>query len=103
MTVRVTFSAVADKQVDDIDAWWRTNRAAAPSLFSEELQSAIVRLAETPFVGVRHARRRGRNVRRILLPRTRHHVFYVVGKQGVFILAVWNAMRGSGPRFGWTR
>ena len=103
MTISVSFSAVADKQIDEIDAWWRAHRSAAAGLFSQELEMAVQKLAETPFVGVRHIRRRGRTVRRILLARTRHHVFYIVGKHGVFVLGVWSALRGSGPKLGWQR
>jgi hypothetical protein len=103
MTVLITFSTVADKQVDEIDAWWRAHRSAAAGLFSQELEIAVHKLAETPFVGMRYARRRGRTVRRILLSRTRHHVFYIVGRRGVFVLGVWSALRGSGPKLGWIR
>lgn len=103
MTISISFSAVADEQIDEIDAWWRIHRPAAPGLFSQELRFTFDRLAETPFVGVRYARRRGRTVRRLLLSRTRYHVFYIVGKQAVFVLGVWSALRGSGPKLGWIR
>jgi len=42
--VKVELSAEA--QVDEIDAWWRENRQAAPNLFAEELEALLRALAE---------------------------------------------------------
>jgi len=36
-------------------------------------------------------------IRRLILPRTRYHVYYRVAGQVLEILAVWHAVRGSGP------
>ena len=36
----------AEAQVDEIDAWWRENRQAAPNLFAEELEALLRALAE---------------------------------------------------------
>jgi plasmid stabilization system protein ParE len=36
-------------------------------------------------------------IRRVLLPRTRYHVYYVAREDVVLVLAVWHAKRGSGP------
>jgi len=38
-------------------------------------------------------------VRRVVLPKTRHHVYYEVDRKNdlVMILAVWGAPRGRGP------
>jgi hypothetical protein len=37
--------------------------------------------------------------RRVLLPETRHHVYYrVVAAELVRVVAVWSAVRGRGPR-----
>ena len=35
--------------------------------------------------------------RRILLPTTRNHVYYLVGIEVVIVLAVWGSVKGSGP------
>lgn len=41
----------------------------------------------------------GLEYRRLLLPETRHHVYYrVVGAEHVRVLAIWSAVRGRGPR-----
>jgi plasmid stabilization system protein ParE len=94
--VKVELSAEAQAQVDRIDAWWRKNRPAAQGLFAEELEEAFRTLAETPAVAVRYAPKPG--VRRLLLRRTRHHLYVVEEPARVFVVAVWSAYRGSGPR-----
>jgi len=38
-----------------------------------------------------------RGVRRIHLPATRHHIYYLVGKEAVIVLAVWGSVKRSGP------
>ncbi|MEK6606293.1 MAG: type II toxin-antitoxin system RelE/ParE family toxin [Myxococcota bacterium] len=95
---RVEMSPAAHAQADAIAAWWVTNRPAARSLFSDEAQAAEKQLEKTPLVGGRY--RRGREgMRRLLLPRTRYHLYYVVdeGALVVRIHAFWHTARGKGP------
>jgi plasmid stabilization system protein ParE len=94
--VRVELSVEAQAQVERIDAWWREHRPAAPSLFAEELEEALRRLAEAPASTVRYPPRPG--VRRLLLPRTRHHLYVLEEGTRVHVVAVWSAHRGRGPR-----
>lgn len=93
--MRVELSAEAQAQVERIDAWWREHRPAAPSLFVEELEEALHRLAEAPASAVRYPPRPG--VRRLLLPRTRHHLYILEEGTRVYVVAVWSAWRGRGP------
>jgi hypothetical protein len=59
MTVPVIFSAIASGQVDEIDVWWRANRPAAPTLFGQELQAAMERLAEANLASTEPRRQSG--------------------------------------------
>ncbi len=94
--MKVELSAEAQAQVDRIDAWWRENRPAAPRLFADELEAALGTLAEAPVVAVRYSPKPG--VRRLLLRRTHHHLYVVEEPARVFVVAVWSAYRGRGPR-----
>ena len=94
--MKVELSAEAQAQVDRIDAWWRENRPAAPNLFAEELEQALRALAETPALGVRYAPKP--SVRRLLLRRTHHHLYVIEEAARVYVVAVWSAYRGRGPR-----
>ncbi len=94
--MKVEVSAEAQAQIDRIDAWWRENRPAAPDLFAEEFMAALSALADTPAMGVRYAPRP--SVRRLLLRRAHHHVYVTDDGTTVYVVAVWNAYRGCGPR-----
>jgi len=93
--VKVEFSAEAQAQVERIDAWWREHRPAAPSLFAEELESALRTLARTPALALRYAPKPG--VRRLLLPRT-HHRYLIEEAARLLVVAAWSAYRGRAPR-----
>lgn len=94
--MKVELSAEAQAQAERIDAWWRENRPAAANLFAEELETALRTLAETPAVTLRYAPRP--DVRRLLLRRTRHHLYVIEEPSRVLVVAVWSAHRGRGPR-----
>jgi plasmid stabilization system protein ParE len=97
---RVGFSRVAEAQVDTIESWWRENRPAAPEMFLSELESAVRLLETSPLIGKRYPEAPVPEVRRLLIGRSRYHVYWEVNvtSAAVTILAVWYAGRGNGPR-----
>ncbi len=97
MNRAVVVAEPAERQLRIIDDWWRRNRLAAPGLFAEEFAAAIEALAAYPGIGARVRRRRVKGLRRCLLRATRYHVYYVATDRTVTVLAVWSAVRGSGP------
>lgn len=92
---RVVFSEQAVKHVEAIDTWWRLNRASAPDAFADELAASVRRLRRYPDVARQYTVRYGRVIKRILLPRSRHHIFYTIDERHIY--AVWHASRGAGP------
>ena len=48
--------------------------------------------------GAPYPHRKLRDVRRIVLQKTRYYLYYVIGADGVTVLAVWSALRGRAPR-----
>jgi plasmid stabilization system protein ParE len=98
--VRTRLAGPARRQADRIDRWWRDNRSSARDLFARELAEARDLLAATPDAGTPYVERQGVLVRRLLLPRTQHHVYYEVNRveDMVMIVAVWGAPRGRGPK-----
>jgi plasmid stabilization system protein ParE len=95
--VKVELSEEAEEQVRDIDVWWREHRRAAPDLFTDELDSALLALGEMPTLGTIYRASR-RTVRRLLLRRTHYHLYFVQEGERVYVLAVWSAFRGRGPK-----
>ena len=90
----------AERHIETIDAWWRTNRPASPDLFEQELAGALDLIQTWPGVGRRRRHRSISGLRRVLLRATRYHVYYASppGSDTVFVLAVWSAVRGRMPR-----
>jgi plasmid stabilization system protein ParE len=97
---RVIVAPRAIAQVEQIAAWWQANRATAPDLFVEEFVAALKRLAVAPKSGAPYRRGPLSRLRRLLLPRTRHHVYYVTAEdvRRVSVLAVWHTARRGAPR-----
>ena len=93
---RVELAPRARAQVRLIDRWWRENRLAAPTLFAEELASALEQLERGVLLGVPYPFPLF-EVRRFLLPKSRYHVFYSVDRDLVKVRSVWHASRGKGP------
>lgn len=94
---RVLVSPEVEASVRLLDAWWRENRPAAPTLFLEELAEAFELLRTFSRVGHAYPHPRVRGVRRVLLRASRFHVYYVVEGSAVLVLAVWSAVQGRGP------
>ena len=92
-------AAPARQQADRIDQWWRENRPATADLFARELATARRMLSNTPELGSIYIKRQGGVVRRVLLPKTRNHVYYTVNRDDdvVMIVAVWGAPKAHGP------
>jgi plasmid stabilization system protein ParE len=97
---RVELSPQARDQLMTINLWWARNRPAAPTLVAVELETAIEQLATSPESGQLHAERDSLPVRKLLMPRSRYHLYYEVDqvKRLVTVLAAWHAVRGAGPR-----
>ena len=97
---RVGFSRTADAQVETIESWWRENRHAAPGMFRQELETSVRLLETSPLIGKLYPRTPVPEVRRLLIGRSRYHVYWEVdvASRTVTVLAVWHAERGTGPR-----
>src|SRR5207248_755358 len=100
MKVAVETSPEADAQAEAAERWWRENRPRASGRFIDELNAALGLLAESPQTGRKVKGRRVRGLRRLLLPVTRYHVYYVYQPElaRVVVISVWSAHRGRGPR-----
>lgn len=96
----VEFSPEALGQARLVMDWWYENRPKAPELFLDELDAAVEQLTTTPYAGVGYGRAEITGMRRLLMPRTRYHVYYTVITEPpiVRIHAIWHASRRRGPQ-----
>jgi hypothetical protein len=98
--VRVRFTPEARLAIREKRAWWEQHREKAPRLFVEELTTIVAKLrAGAEKERQAYAARGGRIIFRILMPKTRNHVYYRVddAAQEVEILIIWNAVAGAAP------
>ncbi|HEY8089028.1 MAG TPA: type II toxin-antitoxin system RelE/ParE family toxin [Polyangiaceae bacterium] len=95
--LRVVFSPRAERETARIDAWWRANRTSAPDLFFTELRRMLSLLALSPALGTVAASERTPDLRRALLDRTQHHVYFRAQEDCIEVVAVWHASRGRDP------
>jgi plasmid stabilization system protein ParE len=93
----VVFSRRAARDVERIDVWWRANRPGSQDLFLSELRRSLAVLALSPGIGTRALSERTPGLRRVLLERTRYHVYFRVSGERLEVAAVWHASRGSLP------
>lgn len=83
-----------------IDDWWRANRGGAARLFRHELAIAVRQLRRAPGSATRYDASPIAGLRRLIMGRTRYHVYFGIDDVGevVNVVAVWHASRGAGPR-----
>lgn len=96
MTKPVRISALAERHILEIDAWWRERREKAPDLFEQELAAGLQTIASAPGAGQRYPHASA-DVRRLLLRSTRNHLYYVELPAQVLVVAVWGGIKGAGP------
>ena len=79
--------------------WWLENRDKAPELFEEELVAVYGIILSEPALGQTYTISRGRRIQRMLMPRTKNHVYYHQKSTDVVrVVAIWGAVRGRGPK-----
>jgi plasmid stabilization system protein ParE len=95
--MKVRLAPRALSEAERCKTWWQNNRPASPHLFDEEMAAAIEQIGAAPALGAIYPSSFGRTVRRVLLPNTQNHVYYLIRDDEVVVLSVWGAPRGKGP------
>ena len=93
----VVFQHRAAREAEAADEWGRANRDAVPNLFASELERTLAAIAVMPTLGAPAKSERVAEVRRVLLRKTRYHLYYRVRGNALEVLAVWHSARGVGP------
>jgi plasmid stabilization system protein ParE len=98
--VKLRIGKRAQEQAAKIEQWWAEHREKAPNLFVDELEETFRTLCRERNAGTRWPTPRRPFLRRLLMPRTHHHVYFVVDQAAdeVHVLAVWGAPRGKTPK-----
>jgi plasmid stabilization system protein ParE len=75
------------------------DRGGAPERVLRELARVTSLLSTMPRAGKVYRRATSASYRRLLLRRSRFHVYYLIDEKSrlVTIVAIWSAVRGHGP------
>lgn len=98
--MKVVFTPEAIASAREKQAWWEANRDKASELFVEELAVIVSKLRDrADQERQEYAARGGHVIWRLLMPKTRHHVYYRVDEPGgeVEILLIWSAVARDRP------
>jgi plasmid stabilization system protein ParE len=98
--VKIDITKRAQGQIDRIEAWWHANRDKAPELFADELERAKEFLRTTPKLAKVYAIRGSREIRWLVLPKTKVMLHFWVDEKAdvVHVVSAWGGKRGSGPK-----
>jgi len=98
--VKFEISKRARRQIEKIQGWWSENRPASHGLFLDELATAERHLRTSPDLGSVYSEQKTATVRRVLLPKTRHHLYYRYrsDRDELTVLCVWGAPKERGPK-----
>lgn len=95
--MNIKFTPRASSRIEFVSEWWRTERPDASGLFLDELNAALRQIEFMPNSGQIYPRK-SYQVRRVLLPRTRNHLYYRVHVDHVEVLGIWSAVTERSPR-----
>jgi plasmid stabilization system protein ParE len=99
MTRSFIVTVTAGRQMTEAIEWWTANREKAPHILNEEIDRAIATIISQPDAGLRAPSRRYPRLRRILLRKTRRHLYYFLDEANdrIEIVGFWNATSKSRP------
>jgi hypothetical protein len=96
--VKIVLLAEAQRRFEAEDEWWRDHRDAK-DLLLDEFEQTLEVLSSTPEVGRIYRRAQGKLIQRVLMNKTRCHVYYFHDRERdlVEIHSLWGAVRERGP------
>jgi plasmid stabilization system protein ParE len=97
MKLRLTPRAL--QEAKRVKSWWLQHRPAAPDLFEQEFNAAVAQIVTAPELGAPYVDTAfDVPVRRVLLLRTKNHLYYAANPDEIVILSVWGSQRRRGPK-----
>ena len=98
MALTYRIKARAKREIEKAAEWWSENRLAAPGAVRKDVEDALKILVDHPGIGTKVETGRSLQVRRFLLNRISHYMYYRVRRAELEVLSVWHTSREHGPR-----
>ena len=98
--MKLSFTPQAERQAAEMDFWWREHRPGPRDLFARELAEARALITGAPAAGSTYSTRSGKLFRRVLMPKTKNHLYFEVdvSRGQIIVHAICGAPRGRGPK-----
>jgi plasmid stabilization system protein ParE len=97
--LKLEIAARADREIERALTWWIEHRPDAPALLSDEIAEYLDKLKRSPNLGELWGVRRGKEIRRVLLPRTKKKIYVLrPDPDTVRIICFWGGQRGREPK-----
>lgn len=98
MALPYVIKARAVRELERLAQWWAENRTAAPGAVRLDLEGALFLLTRHSGLGQEVVTGRTIQVRRYLMGRTQHWLYFRVKSNVLEVLSVWSTSRGSDPK-----
>lgn len=97
--MKIVLLAEAQRRFEAEDEWWRENRDAK-EFFLDEFEQTLEQIGSNPERGQAYRLTRGKLIQRMLMRKTRCHVYYFHDREHdlVEVHTIWGAHRERGPR-----
>ena len=87
----------AEAQLVESDSWWVAHRSSSPTLGIDEFERCVSLLEFSPDIGTRSHSATVPGVRRIVMTKTRHDVYYVHDETNEIVTRHWVPPKYSVP------
>lgn len=96
--MKIVLLAEAQRRFEAEDEWWRDHRDTK-ELFTDEFEQTLARLIANADVGRAYRHARGKLIQRVLMRKTRCHVYYFHDRDNdvIEIHTIWGARKRRGP------
>ena len=97
--MKLEYSNRADREIERALKWWAENRPDAPTMLADELDEYLEKLTKNPDLGEPWGERRGQEIRKVFLPRTKKKLYVTRSEPAVLrIVCLWGGQRGHEPK-----
>ena len=98
MALRYVIKARARHEIERAAEWWAENRPAAPGAVRLDVESVLFILVHHPGLGQKVETGRSVEVRRYLMSKTQHWLYFRARGKVLEVLSVWATSREAAPR-----
>lgn len=97
MALPYRIKARARREIERLAQWWASNRTDAPGAVRLDVEGVLFVITLQPGLGQKVESGRPLVVRRYLMSRTQHWLYFRVRDAVVEVLSVWSTSREQGP------